>query len=211
MSPSSTKKGAIRYRYYVSSVLAEGRAEDAGSISRISAPEIETLIAKAVRMNVRDCPSDIADRVLLDRHLEKVVIKQRIAELFLKHADEASPISLSWTPPPNRRKRKILICSNGPNQLIRPIRAESRARLIEGIAKGRLWLNELVSGVSGSTNQIAAREQCSERSVRMTISLAFLSPTIVRSAIEGTLPYGVGITRLIEPPLDWNDQLEMLQ
>jgi hypothetical protein len=45
----------------------------------------------------------------------------------------------------------------------------------------------------------------------MTISLAFLSPTIVKSAIEGTLPYGAGITKLIDPPLDWNDHLRMLQ
>jgi len=41
----------------------------------------------------------------------------------------------------------------------------------------------------------------------MTLSLAFLSPALVKSAIDGTLPYGVGITQFIEPPLDWNDQL----
>src|SRR6185437_12484791 len=73
------------------------------------------------------------------------------------------------------------------------------------------WLGELVSGACISTKQIAARERCSERSVRMTISLAFLSPTLVKAAIEGTLPYGVGITQLMESPLDWNHQLQMLQ
>ncbi len=82
---------------------------------------------------------------------------------------------------------------------------------IEGIAKGRLWLNELVSGTSASTQKIATRECCSERSVRMTLSLAFLSPVLVKSAIEGTLPYGVGTTQFIEPPLDWNDQLARLR
>ena len=91
-----------------------------------------------------------------------------------------------------------------------PIRAETRARLIEGIAKGRLWLSELVSKTSASTQKIATRERCSERSVRMTLSLAFLNPALVKSAIEGTLPYGVGITQFIDPPLDWDDQLARL-
>ena len=39
----------------------------------------------------------------------------------------------------------------------------------------------------------------------------FLSPALVKSAIEGTLPYGVGITQFIEPRLNWNDQLAMLR
>jgi len=60
----------------------------------------------------------------------------------------------------------------------------SRARLIEGIAKRRLWLNEIVSAASASTQKIAAREGCNERSVCMTMSLAFLSPALVKSAIE---------------------------
>ena len=45
----------------------------------------------------------------------------------------------------------------------------------------------------------------------MTLSLAFLSPALVKSAIEGTLPDGVGITQFIELPLDWNDQQARLR
>lgn len=46
---------------------------------------------------------------------------------------------------------------------------------------------------TGATNvadveQIAAREKCSVRQVNMTISLAFLSPTLVKAAIDGRLP-----------------------
>jgi hypothetical protein len=85
--------------------------------------------------------------------------------------------------------------------------AQMRDAICVTRAKGRLWLNELLSENSTSTHTIAVRERCSERSVRMTVSLAFLSPALVKSAIEGTLPYGVGITQFIEPPLDWNDQL----
>lgn len=182
-------------------------------MQRVPAAEIEILIANAIRAHVKDCPKDFGDRALLDRYLEKVVIKQGTTELFLKlvNQDQTSPISVPWMSQPNQRKREIIIPLNKSSQPNRPIRAEARARLIEGIAKGRLWLGELVSGACISTKQIAARERCSERSVRMTISLAFLSPTLVKSAIEGTLPYGVGITQLMESPLDWNHQLQMLQ
>jgi site-specific DNA recombinase len=213
MSPSSTERRAIRYRYYVSSVLAEGRKEEAGSVCRVPAGEIEALIIGAIRSHLNRCPTDATDRAVLARYCEKVVIKQGSVELFLKHTPDGqmSSISLPWAPQPLKRKREIILPSTKSDQPARPIRAETRARLIEGIAKGRLWLTELVSVASASTQKIAIRERCSERSVRMTLSLAFLSPTLVKSAIKGTLPYGVGITQLIDPPLDWNDQLARLR
>ena len=34
-------------------------------------------------------------------------------------------------------------------------------------------------------------ERCSERAIRITLSLAFLAPAIVRAAVEGRLPYGL--------------------
>src|SRR5215210_112949 len=49
MTPSSAKKGAVRYRYYVSAVLTQGRKREAGSIARVSAPEIETAVMKVLR------------------------------------------------------------------------------------------------------------------------------------------------------------------
>jgi hypothetical protein len=40
MTPSTAKKGSIRYRYYISSMLVQGRRSEAGTIARVSAPEI---------------------------------------------------------------------------------------------------------------------------------------------------------------------------
>jgi site-specific DNA recombinase len=39
-----------------------------------------------------------------------------------------------------------------------------------------------------------------------SVSLAFLAPDIVRAAINGKLPRGVGVTELAELPLGWADQ-----
>jgi hypothetical protein len=58
------------------------------------------------------------------------------------------------------------------------MRAEARARLLESIAKARLWLDGLISGKFMSTGQIARHADCSERAVRITLSLAFLAPAI---------------------------------
>jgi site-specific DNA recombinase len=40
----------------------------------------------------------------------------------------------------------------------------------------------------------------------MTLSLAFLAPDIVKAAVEGTLPRGFGVSRLIDMPLSWAKQ-----
>jgi hypothetical protein len=44
----------------------------------------------------------------------------------------------------------------------------------------------------------------------MTISLAFLAPDLVKAAIDGRLPYGMGIARLTDLPAGWSRQREML-
>src|SRR6476661_7916741 len=75
-----------------------------------------------------------------------------------------------------RKPRQILIPhSVAPNE-VRPTRIERRARLVNAIARGRRWLDEIVSGSVTDVRQIAARQKCSVRQVNMTISLAFLAP-----------------------------------
>ena len=46
--------------------------------------------------------------------------------------------------------------------------------------------------------------------MNMTISLAFLAPDLVRAAVEGRLPRGVGVSRLVDPPIEWQRQWQML-
>jgi len=68
------------------------------------------------------------------------------------------------------------------------------------------WLEEISSGEGITTVAIAAREGCSDRSVRMMLSLASLAPDIVQAAIDGRLRRGLGVKRLIDLPLSWNEQ-----
>jgi site-specific DNA recombinase len=93
---------------------------------------------------------------------------------------------------------------------IRPTRIERRARLVNAIARGRRWLDEIVLGSVTDVQQIAARQKCSARQVNMTISLAFLAPDLVRAAVEGRLPRGIGVERLRDAPAEWTQQFEAL-
>jgi len=44
----------------------------------------------------------------------------------------------------------------------------------------------------------------------MTLSLAFLAPDIVKAAVEGRLPRGFGLKRLVDLPMAWSDQWRAL-
>src|SRR4030088_358823 len=87
---------------------------------------------------------------------------------------------------------------------------ESRAAVVAAIARGRLWLDQIGAGTLTRVEQIAARDKCSIRQVNMTISLAFLAPDLVKAAVEGRLPRGVGVARLRDAPAEWSRQYAML-
>ena len=93
---------------------------------------------------------------------------------------------------------------------VRPEQFERRARLVSAIARGRRWLDDVVSGRVTTVAQLCTREKCSIRHVNMTISLAFLAPNLIKAAVEGRLPRGIGIERLRDPPTEWSRQFEAL-
>src|SRR4029079_15063705 len=74
MTPTHTRKGATKYRYYVSCALVQGQSEEAGSISRISAPEIEAFVAKSVR-DQRGLSVDLDDKALVHNHVMRVDLR----------------------------------------------------------------------------------------------------------------------------------------
>ena len=86
------------------------------------------------------------------------------------------------------------------------MKAEDRTRILGAIATGGAWMQELVAGRIAGTQAIATAEYLSERSVRMTLSLAPLSPRIVRAIVEARLPSGISLRPLCELPPAWAAQ-----
>ena len=69
MSPSHATKGGRRYRYYVSQAILQGRQQDAGSLGRVAAMEIERRVVEAVR---GAAPSDHLERSIRRRSIQRV-------------------------------------------------------------------------------------------------------------------------------------------
>jgi TolB-like protein len=230
MTPSFAIKKGVRYRYYVSCVLAQGRKDEAGSLSRIAASEIETIVLGATTalsdrvqsstINL-DSPLDenkqsalASDGDRFARLVERVIagrqsVEIRLAEQAVIAGALSNTITIQWSPEPFRRKREVLQPADGAGAT-RSIRIEARAKLLGAIAKGRLWLNEIVGDPRTTAVTIAEREGLPERSVRSILSLAFLAPDIVKAAVNGTLPRGFGVSRLIDLPAGWREQRRAL-
>ena len=117
---------------------------------------------------------------------------------------------MSWQKTISTRRREILVPEGTPPQRVRRIRSENRATLVASIARARRWLTELITHPKASSESIAKREQCSLRKVNLTLSLAFLAPDLVKAAIDGTLPHGMGVARLADLPAEWSRQRRIL-
>ncbi len=52
MSPTHANKRGVHYRYYVSHAILQNRKAEAGSIARVPAHEIETLVCDGVRSHL---------------------------------------------------------------------------------------------------------------------------------------------------------------
>ena len=88
-----------------------------------------------------------------------------------------------------------------------PMRPSRREALLIAIAKARGWVDELVNGRVGSFAMLARREGKAERHIRLLMPLAFASPRIVSSILEGTAPAGLTITALARAlPWSWAEQ-----
>jgi hypothetical protein len=86
------------------------------------------------------------------------------------------------------------------------MRAKSRILLIDALRDAHRWLDDLTTSANQTVEALAVREGKTERWIRRTLSLAFPCPTLVRAAIDGRLPRGYGLKRLMDVPMDWPQQ-----
>ena len=230
MIATHATKNRVRYRYYVSQPhLRGGASTPCGTISRVPAADLEAAIVKALTERF----GYEADKINHDFMVENVArievckskvflsLKPRATETarLLDHSiqdvEEAAGVAnqsllIAWSKPPSRKARDILLPASVPRNQARPLHAERRLNLIRAIARGRMWLGQLATGAAEDVSQIAAQNNCSIRHVNMTISMAFIAPDLVRAAIEGRLPRGIGIASLRDAPAEWSHQLERL-
>jgi site-specific DNA recombinase len=210
MNPTWAKKGSKRWRYYVSQAAQQGDTSKAASILRVPAADVEKLVAETLGKHSSSDASPADIRNLIDR----VVIGPASIRIHLSEAaegiDGAKILTLPWKRPSPYRKREIIQGSDDAKTYARPMPANARAILIDALRDAHRWLNEFFSDSRLTLESLASRESKSERSIRMTLSLAFLAPEIVKAAVEGRLPRGFGLKRLVDLPMAWPDQWRAL-
>jgi site-specific DNA recombinase len=230
MAPTHATKASIRYRYYVSLPCLHGEAKTAkvGSVTRVPAADIEEVVVKSLNEHLRSesgtpasaitghsAIAEVIDRIDVYRDRLEVRLRSQESPGTIKLPGDSEPtgdrlLSIPWQKPPSKRFRQILLPHGSSRTEVRPERPERRLRLVNAIARGRRWLDEIISGSVTDAEQIASRERSSVRHVNMTISLAFLAPKLVRAAVEGRLPRGINIERLRDAPAEWSRQFEAL-
>ena len=227
MIPTHATKAGIRYRYYVSAPVLHGEAKTAsvGSVTRVPAADIEDTVLKSLEAHFAahqdgstSKASQLRDRDTLAQFVAGIVVHmdKLVVQLKSDHTDDGPDrsddrsLTIPWQKPPSKRSRRILLPHHASRREVQPEQFERRARLVSAIAKGRQWLDDVVSGRVTTVQEICIREKCSIRQVNMTISLAFLAPGLVKAAVEGRLPRGIGVERLRDPPAEWSRQFEVL-
>jgi hypothetical protein len=223
MSPTHANKLGVRYRYYVSHALIQNRKAEAGGVARIPAPEIEALVLEGIRKHLAataETPTAVADRDLIERHVERIIVKPQAVEVRLlpsgaavqaETPDTGDPdcdlpstttITLPWTTPSFVAVKGIV---HPP--ITSAIKPETRDALLAAIAKARRWIEDIRLGRVASLAEIAGRESQGERYIRMLVPLAFVSPRIVAAIVEGTAPADLTVSGLIRVlPYSWAEQ-----
>ena len=197
---------------------SRARPEHAGSVRRVPAAEIEALVVRSVREHLK-LAEPIDDRSLINTHVARVEVQPEQLVIQLAQAQKPNrqraqgdkTLHVPWHKTPSTRRREILL----------PAADSAQARSSDPFRDPRdSWSHRLRADAVGSMSLSPIRTQtrkaspsasgCSVRKVNMTISLAFLAPDLVKAAIEGRLPHGMGVARLADLPAEWSRQHQML-
>jgi site-specific DNA recombinase len=196
----------------VSHAVLQRRKQDAGSVARVPAVELERIVVEAVRArlaaagHIRD---ELSDREAIEGYVERVIVRPDAVDIELKdeEQDHVCPISLPWKAHAFQSVKGVL---HQPDE--QPtLKAEARDAILLAVARARVWIDDLASGRVRSFADIAKREEKVERHIRLLAPLAFLPPHFVTTIANGTFTQDVTVTMLARiVPLSWSSCSESL-
>ncbi|MEI9924342.1 MAG: hypothetical protein WDN50_13165 [Bradyrhizobium sp.] len=93
---------------------------------------------------------------------------------------------------------EILLENDGGSETIR------NEGLIQTIVRAHVWVQCLQDGTYGSIKQLAEASHLHPKVIRQNLRLAFLSPVVTFSILEGRQPLALSLTRIPKLlPLPW--------
>jgi site-specific DNA recombinase len=203
----------VRYRYYVSHALLQGRRDEAGSVGRAAAPDVEQLVVEALRGAVEH-KSNSSDQDLMQRRLDRAVVHRDRIEVTLRRDGDSdadatpSPSTVSIPFVSTHPVRKGV--SHSPNRQ-NAMDGALRISLLTAIARSRSWIEAILNDPASDFNALAISEKLAERHVRFLAPLAYLSPRIIEAIAECRAPANLTITQLARSlPMSWAKQEKQL-
>jgi site-specific DNA recombinase len=171
MSPSFSVKGGVRYPFYVSSALLKGRKSEAGSVLRLSGPDVEAIVLKALRQKFAELEDNIAHSPadLIEQTIARITLHPNGLTITLKDLGQNSPaaIDVPWLP---RKKRELAqIDQTGVSNRVRP----PNPRLVHAVVRANVWLKLLFDGTHDSIESLARAVDLHPKVIRKALRLAF--------------------------------------
>jgi hypothetical protein len=201
MSPSFFSKNGVRYLFYVSTAALRGRKDNAGSVKRLSAPEIEGIVEDAVRQKLKG--QDISRQDLADG-VERVVVQTKTILVALKpngthESASTETIEIPWV----RNTPKQFVASPSPSD------GKPDQKLLQAVVRAHAWVAELTNRRFASVEDLAVAVNLHPKVVRQALKLAFLAPNIAGPTLTSGCNYDLADFRNIFA-LSWQKQLEEL-
>jgi DNA invertase Pin-like site-specific DNA recombinase len=233
----SVKRSGLRYRYYASAPTLKGERSKA-AIPRIPAPPFEAHIGAVLerldltggelRHDIQTAIDRIeinADSIVMRLHRDHALSAWRAAGAEYAKLRDRDVIDVG---------RGLLasgetIADDGAHLIVSlPVRARFRggradihypsgakpreprldAALIKAVARARRWRQMLLDGEVTSIEAIATRFGLDRGHVGLTLTLAFLSPELMRAIVQGEQPPGLRLGDLLanDIPFSWPTQ-----
>jgi site-specific DNA recombinase len=224
MGASHAPKGGRRWRYYVSRAALSGRRQEAGSIVRIPAAEIENRVADAVgaypaaqAKAIDDCkiarPEGRDDYAIGQHEQARGLRRDMQTENAVRSAIDRVTVGATRI----EIGLNELVIDEGQDQILTLpwTRASSRRRreIIQGVGETQHPTRAMRTKARGGFVQAlrdARRRLDQLLSDPTQTSLAFISPVLAEAAMEGRLPRGFCIKRLTDLPMLWSEQWHTL-
>lgn len=240
LTPSHTKKGNKRHRYYVSNRLVNGRADPAGW--RLPAKDLEEAVSTAVLNHLKVAAErhaiiqtqDIAMSVkaaeaanAFVRRAQSSVIAQTLPlvhhgcltgpKILLTLCEEKLATTFnvctsSLDPKLSQIKTTLSICRRGVEAkiIIGEQRPSPDATLVKALRNAHAWSTDVKRGIP--IRKIAQKASFSENYVARLLPLAFLSPKIQKAILSGSQPIELTLEKLVRSklPFDWGAQEYLL-
>ena len=239
MSPSHAVKHGLRYLYYVSQAVLQGRAQEAGSVARLPASNLEQLVIDAVweKLGGNERTRVATAQLMgMEEHgrrqaLRGMIRKVEVFEHQVMITIDPSPLDHTAADSDSRRSQsqcqsdefetiavpfKMIRRGGGTRVILAgdqlPTTDASTKALVKALIRGYRWRQQLLSGDVRSMGQMAKRSGVAVRYVSRLLRLSLLAPDIVEAILDGRLPGSVTLESVLYSiPYDWNEQRRLFR